>query len=143
MDQQASRFTPGIWLPRHAPLTIIDRTTGLEWTARPVGGKRMTHQEAIDACAALDLDGQRNWHLPTLQELESLRDITRFDPCIDTDVFPDFPSSWFWTSDPAKWSEQEDGSFSAAWGVGFYNGLVDGYPRGSNGFALACRRAGQ
>ncbi|MBD9368832.1 DUF1566 domain-containing protein [Xanthomonas sp. XNM01] len=135
-NQQQPRFTH-THDAAGAVLTVIDSSTGLEWTPAPVGGKRHTHQEALDACAALDHAGHTDWALPTRQQLLSLVDLTRHDPAIDTDAFPGFPASWFWSSDLAAWSS------ASAWLVGFSYGGVGLSPRFSDGFALAVRRAGQ
>lgn len=134
--QQSNRFTQ----TRDAAgtvLTVIDSTTGLEWLAAPLPQGRLTQEKAIDACAALEVAGHTDWTLPTRQQLLSLVDLTRYSPAIDTDAFPDFPSSWFWTSDPCALHP------ATAWGVGFSKGYVDDLHRDDSGFALAVRRAGQ
>ncbi len=117
-------------------LTVIDATTGLEWSAQPVA-RDATHEAASKACADCRLGGHTDWRLPTRQELLSIFDLSRHEPAIDTDAFPDFPSTWFWTSDLCAWSS------ASAWGVFFYYGSVGSLHRGSGGFALAVRRAGQ
>ena len=118
-------------------LTVIDSSTGLEWIAKPLAGE-FEHQKAIDACAALDFAGHKDWRLPTRAELLTLVDITRHEPAIDTAAFPDFPKrGWFWTSDLCAWSS------ASAWFVFFGYGFVNGGHRSGVGFALAVRRAGQ
>ncbi|QHG87962.1 DUF1566 domain-containing protein [Xanthomonas sp. NCPPB 1638] len=117
-------------------LTVIDATTGLEWSATPVA-KNVSHHAADTACATLELGGHRDWRLPTRQELLSLVDLTRHNPAIDTTVFPGFPSAWFWTSDLCAWSS------ASAWYVYFDSGSAVNGRRDSFGFALAVRRAGQ
>ncbi len=118
-------------------LTVIDATTGLEWTAKPLSDDELTHQQAIDAASACHIAGHDDWTLPGRQQLLSLVDLTQYSPAIDTDAFPDFPSEWFWTSDLCAWSS------ASAWSVLFSSGAVYGAPRGYHGFALAVRRAGQ
>ncbi|MEO6102544.1 MAG: DUF1566 domain-containing protein [Pseudoxanthomonas sp.] len=118
-----------------APLTATDSATGLQWAVKALPRAKQSQQ--IAACAALDLDGHTDWRLPTRAELLTLVDLTKYDPCIDTDAFPEFPASWFWTSDECAWSS------ASAWLVGFYDGHVYYLPRGLDGFALAVRRAGQ
>lgn len=118
-------------------LTVIDSTTGLEWTAKPLSDDYITHQAATDAATGCRVGGHEDWTLPSRQQLLTLVDLTRYSPAIDTDAFPDFPSRWFWTSDLCAWSS------ASAWGVGFSYGLVSSLHRGYNGFALAVRRAGQ
>lgn len=133
MSQQSTRFTQ----THGGVLTVIDSKTGLEWTAKPLAGE-FNHEEAIKACAELNFAGHADWRLPTREELLSIVGITRYEPAIDTHVFPDFPKrGWFWTSDPVS------GSSSSAWLVGFGYGGVGNYLRSSGGFALAVRRAGQ
>ncbi|MCE4371797.1 DUF1566 domain-containing protein [Xanthomonas hortorum] len=129
---QQTRFTQ----THGGALTVIDATTGLEWSAQPVA-TNVSHQTAEQACKALQLGGHHDWRLPTRQELLSLVDLTRHAPAIDTNVFPDFPSEWFWTSDLCAWSS------ASAWSVNFNGGGVYCYHRYDFGFALAVRRAGQ
>ncbi|MRI44305.1 DUF1566 domain-containing protein [Stenotrophomonas sp. MH181796] len=118
-------------------LTVIDSTTGLEFTARSVTDDPVTHEGAIDACASCRIGGHSDWALTSRQELLSLVDLSRYSPAIDTDAFPDFPSDWFWTADLCAWSS------ASAWLVLFDYGLVSDYLRYGYGFALAVRRAGQ
>ncbi|UYK82288.1 DUF1566 domain-containing protein [Xanthomonas sacchari] len=117
-------------------LTVIDSSTGLEWLAAPLQ-ERMPQRDALAACAALDYAGHTDWALPSRPQLESLIDLKRYVPAIDTDAFPDFPAARFWTSDECAWSS------ASAWGVDFYDGNVSRSHRDGNGFALAVRRAGQ
>ena len=116
-------------------LTVVDTTTGLEWLRTPLAG-RYEHQQAIDACEAVALVGG-GFRLPTRAELLTLVDITKFDPAIDTNTFPDIKGGWFWTSDLCAWSS------ASAWFVCFYDGVVYSLHRYNFGFALAVRRVGQ
>ncbi|MEJ2790112.1 MULTISPECIES: DUF1566 domain-containing protein [unclassified Pseudoxanthomonas] len=116
-------------------LTVVDTTTSLEWLRKPLAG-RYEHQQAIDACEAVALVGG-GFRLPTRAELLTLVDITKFDPAIDTEAFPDIKGGWFWTSDLCAWSS------ASAWYVYFDYGGVVSYHRYGSGFALAVRRVGQ
>lgn len=118
-------------------LTVIDSTTGLEWTAKPLSSEYQDHEAATAAAAACRIGGHEDWNLPSRSQLLTLVDLRRFDPAIDTDAFPNFPSRWFWTSDLCAWSS------ASAWGVSFHLGLVYDDHRYYNGFALAVRRARQ
>ncbi len=118
-------------------LTVIDSTTGLEWTAKPLSDDYITHQAATDAAMGCRVGGHEDWALPSRQQLLSLVDLSRHNPAIDTDAFPEFPSRWFWTSDLCAWSS------ASAWLVSFNYGYVYLLHRCLNGFALAVRRAGQ
>jgi antitoxin component YwqK of YwqJK toxin-antitoxin module len=64
--------------------TVVDERHGLVWQRKPLGKHKMN--AARHACAALKLEGQRGWRVPTLQELLS--------------VVYALPSDedWFWTS---------------------------------------------
>jgi hypothetical protein len=132
MNKELPRFTKTF--TRHE--TTVDTTTGLEWQATPFTNS-MTHEQAEKACRELRLGGHSDWRLPTRAELLTLVDITKHEPSIDTDAFPDFPSRWFWSSDLCAWSS------ASAWYVNFSNGYVYHGLRASYGFALAVRRASQ
>lgn len=84
----------------------------LEWSHTLLDGKSVTYEAAEKAVAELG-DG---WRLPTRQELESILDLSRHDPAIDTDKFPDTKSAYYWTSSPCAWRA------SAVWVVGFSSG---------------------
>ncbi len=88
---------------------------GLEWSHTLLDGVSATYEEAEAACAELGA----GWRLPTRVELESLLDLTRHAPAIDTDKYPDTESAYYWTSTPCAWNE------AACWAVDFYNGDVD------------------
>jgi hypothetical protein len=96
--------------------TVLDRKTGLTWQrlVDPVG---RPWQDATATCANLTLAGG-NWRLPSMRELQSLVDETRFDPAIDPVAFPDTPGVEFWTSSPVS------GAPGSAWRTSFANGYT-------------------
>jgi hypothetical protein len=53
----------------------------------------------------------------------SLVDDTRLGPAINTDLFPDTKSTWYWTGTPCKWDEGS-GENAARWVVFFVIGHV-------------------
>ena len=121
---------------------VIDHHTGLMWSVESLGDPDdaddgITQEHCIERCRDLRLLGYEDWRLPTRAELAGLVDDTRHEPAIDTDLFPGVKPRWHWTSTASAWSA------SVAWLVDFSNGFVDSYLRGNDGFALACRRAGQ
>ena len=136
--QTQPRFTPRS--TEATPLTVVDTTTGLEWLVKPL--PRAGHQQQLDAIAALDAAGHTDWRMPNRTELQTLVDLTKYSPCIDTEAFPDIDGGWFWTSDLCAWSSASASSASA-WLVSFSYGNVYDYRRDSGGFALAVRRASQ
>jgi len=66
--------------------TVLDDVTGLVWQ-ESVDAMQYTSASAAQHC----LDQGGSWRLPTLIELASLVDYTRFNPAIDDVTFPDTP----------------------------------------------------
>ena len=110
---------------------------GLMFSRTSIVDSDVPQQDCEAACKALTLAGFNDWDLPAIEELQLLVDRSRYSPAIDTDFFVDIEDDWYWSKTPAAWSS------ASAWFVGFANGLVYSDPRGSDGFALAVRRAGQ
>ena len=105
-----------------------DNATGLEWQVTPFP-ENMTLDQAIAACAALTLGGHGDFRVPSIDELESIRDRSRFNPAIDTDAFPGCPWAWFWSSTLHAYAPSE-----FAWIIDFgygdsYGGHRCGYNR--------------
>lgn len=99
--------------------TITDTLTGLIWG--PTFEKVMNWNDAEKACKELKLAGHKDWRLPTVKELISLVDYTKYIPAIDTKFFPDTKSNWYWTS------TIHAGDPGHAWIVSFSNGDVNVY----------------
>lgn len=76
--------------------TVRDNRTGLTWQ-RSVSAGTQTQAQGSTYCSALPLSGG-DWRLPTIVELQSLVDVTRFNPSIDPAAFPNTPASLFWSS---------------------------------------------
>jgi len=84
-------------------VAVHDLKTGLTWTAEPLqGGKEMTHAEALKACGEVDIFGEADWRAPTIEELLSIVDYTRYDPAVDPEFFKG-PYDWTWSSTIAKY----------------------------------------
>ena len=105
----------------HAP------TPKLEWSKTLVSGECVTFADAVKAVAELGDD----WRLPTRQELESILDLSRHSPCIDTAEFPDTKSEPYWSSSPYALGNP------ARWVVNFNAGDVNSFHLYGN----ACVRA--
>jgi hypothetical protein len=107
---------------------VTDGKTGLIWRRCSEGqtwngstcagtALTLTHEQALAHAQT-----QTGWRLPNVKELASIADRSRYSPAIDTVVFPDTASTWYWTSTPYA------GSAISAWGVFFGTGHVsDGY----------------
>jgi hypothetical protein len=96
--------------------TVLEPATGLEWSKTLLDGEKVNFEKAEKAVAELG----EGWRLPTREELLTLVDLERHDPCIDTDKYPDTKSTWYWTATPCAWRPE-----SARWVVYFGDGDVD------------------
>ncbi len=99
----------------------------LEWSKTLADGEELNYEAAEKAVQELG----EGWRLPTRAELESILDLSRHNPAIDTDRFPGTESDAYWTSTPYAPNK------AAVWVVYFNGGSVDGYHR----YDDACVRA--
>lgn len=76
--------------------TARDAATNLTWQ-RATSADRVTWDDASQACAALELQGN-GWRLPNMKELQTLVDESRASPAIDAQAFPDTPAEGFWAA---------------------------------------------
>ena len=81
---------------------------------------RMTWAKAKEVCEKLG----KGWRLPTVNELFSLVDRTKYNPAIDKDMFPDTQSSYYWASETFAYYSD------VAWYVYFYDGGVNANGKG-------------
>ena len=106
--------------------TVTDNLTNLMWLQCSLGqdlsnncsgdASTYTWQEALVAAYAYELNSNTDWRLPNIKELESLVAIDRYDPAINSTVFPNTSSAKFWSSSPSL-----DVS-TGAWRLGFTYG---------------------
>jgi hypothetical protein len=61
-----------------------DLETGLVWMETPLD-KAMYWQEANERCRLLEIDGRRGWHLPTIEQLQTLIDLRNSYPALPDD----------------------------------------------------------
>jgi hypothetical protein len=94
--------------------SVHDSHSGLTWE-RAVEHDNYSWQDANAFCSHLTTHGG-GWRLPSIRELLTVVDVTRFDPAIDTSVFPNTPSELFWSSSPSR------SPAGTAWGVNFTRG---------------------
>ena len=114
---------------------VTDSATGLEWQDDAVGTKTIW-QDAIARCETLTLDAKSDWRLPNLNELTSIVDDTKSYPAIDTTVFNNTISNYYWSSTTIA------GSTNYAWRVYFNYGPQYGNYKTDNSY-VRCVRAGQ
>jgi hypothetical protein len=115
--------------------TVTDNRTGLMWQQGEPG--YMKWNSALSYCEGLSLGGNTDWRLPTIKELESLTDDTRYYPAIDTTFFPNAHASVYWSSTTYASNP------SHAWYVDV-DGFVDSYgDKKYFGMYVRCVRGGQ
>jgi Protein of unknown function (DUF1566) len=139
---------------------VRDNTTGLVWEVKTNDGaihdKSNTYRwggktalgndpgprfndwdELVDGTNSEGLCNYSDWVVPTKIQLSSIVAEDRPDPTIDTDYFPNTPSSSnFWSSSPYPYD------FGNAWDVDFNNGSVNGGHR-ANFVRVRLVRGGQ
>ncbi|WLD59269.1 DUF1566 domain-containing protein [Salinispirillum sp. LH 10-3-1] len=118
--------------------TVVDQRTALMWdrcawgqqgnecsgTAASFNWSQM--RNAVETANAQAYKGFNDWRMPNLDELKSLVESCRMRPAINTNVFPNTPSNWFWSM-PAIATEAEDTA-----GVYFFDGYGYGYGHRNN-----------
>jgi hypothetical protein len=114
--------------------TVTDKVTDLMWQ-QAGSSSNLTWEQSLAYCENLNLGGYTDWRLPTIKELRSLVDFSRYSPSINTTFFPDtqtfYCSSTTYTKDTYN-----------AWGV-YFNDGYDGYGSKVNGGYVRAVRGGQ
>ena len=117
----------------HGNGTVTDTATGLIWAqcAEGLSGSACTEGTAATFTWADALirardsthAGYTDWRLPNVKELSSIVEERCYDPAINLAVFPNTPSSYFWSASPYGRSSDN------AWNVYFYDGYASYYGR--------------
>jgi hypothetical protein len=79
-DQQLSSSTRFVVLSNWNNAAVLDRETGLVWEQSPSTVSIGARSSARDHCNELATGGRAGWRLPTIQELQSLKDPSVTDP---------------------------------------------------------------
>lgn len=119
----------------HGDGTVTDTRTGLMWKRCSEGQtwdgstcagsvSTFTWADALNHVLTLTDAGYDDWRLPNRNELESLVEDCTYNPAINTGIFPNTPSSGFWSNSPFA------SSSSGAWEVSFHDGSSRGTIRG-------------
>jgi len=117
------------------PANLLSKKS-LQWQDdESVTSNSLAWQEAIDYCDSLTLDGHSDWRLPTINELLSITDDTKYDPAI-IDGLQYATSGVYWSSSPCV------SGTSDAWNVCFEDGN-DGCVYKSFTYLVRCVRDSQ
>jgi hypothetical protein len=98
--------------------TVTDNMSGLVWQQADDGVARKW-EDALAYCENLSLAESTDWRTPDIKELESIVDITAFNPSINATFFSTTSSDIYWSSSttlaPADYT---------AFGADFYSGYI-------------------
>ncbi|MGD9972748.1 MAG: DUF1566 domain-containing protein, partial [Desulfatirhabdiaceae bacterium] len=115
--------------------TVTDSFTGLMWQ-NEISDNVMVWKDALAHCEELPQGEYMDWRLPTIEELRSLVDYTRYSPAINIDFFLNTgyaTASRYWSSTTLA------NSTINALGVDFYYGRENPSPKGSTSYVRAVR----
>jgi hypothetical protein len=112
--------------------TVTDTSSGLMWE-QAGSSNEMRWEQALAYSEGLNCGGYTDWRLPTIKELRSLVDYSRYSPAIDTACFPKAAASRYWSS------TTDPGSTSSAWCIHFNDGDDDSYDKSGNAYVRAVR----
>jgi len=116
--------------------TVHDSETKLVWQDNvAVEGKEMLFSEANSYCKKLSLAGAEDWRLPTVEELQGIVDLTRYDPALKRG-FHFAASESYWSS--TLYADDKD----RAWDVNFKSGSTE-HNRHSYVYYVRCVRGGK
>jgi len=111
--------------------TVTDTSTGLMW--QQDGSNHKNWKDALAYCEDLGLGDYTDWRLPTIKEIKSLVDDSRYNPAINITFFSSTVSSVYWSS-----TTNADDT-NNAWGVNFYDGYDDYYYKSDSYYVRAVR----
>ncbi len=98
---------------------VLDKETGLVWEQSPDTTAR-SWLASLTHCFQRGVGGRKGWHLPTIEQLASLGDITQSNPALPSGnpFSNNVQSAWYWSSTTYA-NDTTD-----AWFVSFNSGFV-------------------
>ena len=146
----AAPTTPTEDLTDNGDGTVTHRITGLTWMRCAMGqtwdgstctGTVSTYTWYQATKLTANFAGKSDWRLPSIAELNTIVERGTSDPAINGTIFPNTPSSYFWSGSPYA---DDSYSYYYAWGVYFGDGGAYGVNRyGSLVNAVRLVRGGQ
>lgn len=104
---------------------VKDDIYKLIWQDGDLSPHEMTHDEAVHYCENLNSAGFNDWRLPTIKELLSITDDTRFEPAINKafknvayETTDHRGERWYWSQTKSA------GASSSVWVVNSNDGFV-------------------
>lgn len=123
-DEEIPPSTPTSQFNNNGDGTVTDGKTGLMWARCAIGlsgpdctvggSGSSSWPDALNLAQSSTLAGYDDWRLPNIKELRSIVEEQCFDPPINLVVFPNTPSSFFFSSSPST-----DSNITGVWGVYF------------------------
>jgi hypothetical protein len=103
--------TPDERYTLHGDGTVTDTATGLQWQRCSLGqnwdgstctgsASTYTWQQALQHAESNSFASYSDWRLPNRKELRSIVAYDRHSPAINSNIFPNTPSSRYWSSSP-------------------------------------------
>jgi len=128
----------GLVLDRPTQLIWMRCAVGQSWTGSGCSGSAdaLSWAQALVVAEGYELAGQSDWRVPNRNELAAIVESRCHGPAINGAIFPDSPSTGFWTSSPLS------GQPGPVWSVDFDDGRVEPVSD-SEGLALRLVRAGR
>ena len=86
-------------------------------------------EKLVAAVNTSTLCGYDDWRMPNHDELQSIADLGTYSPAIDTGLFPNTASTWYWSSSPYAWDSgsawiDNFGLGGESWGLKSYASRV-------------------
>ena len=127
-EWQDSRYTD------HSNGTVSDNNTKLIWKKCSQGQTwssgantctgsttSMNWKEALEEAQSEYFASYKDWRVPNIKELNSLVSLRCYTPSINASVFPNTPSSSFWSSSPFSGTSSYSWYVSFGYGYDYYN----------------------